>query len=148
MALATLVSCSPISQHYNNVIPQSSNIIAQYSGTYACGQGTTGLELQVLSSEPSSPVQVVFNFVPIEANPDVPNGSFLMDGQFDLTGGTLDLRPQHWITRPAFYTMVGLSGSSIDGGVTFTGSVRGDLLDSLSCSTFRVKRLGSLDTGS
>jgi hypothetical protein len=137
--LILLSSCSPLSEHYSNILPPDPKILVEYTGTYQCSQGPTYLDLQILSQEEEGKDLAIFSFGPLEVNPTVPNGSFLIKGRFDKDFGALELHPVRWITRPAFYSMAGLSGSSADSGRTISGTITG-LWGTLTCSTFRIKR--------
>ena len=136
-----LVGCA-FAQHDDSIVPAGAKIVAAYDGTYACGQGVTAIELQVLDARKNGEQLAVFSFGPLASNPNVPNGSFLVSGRLDPAGGQLDLQPVGWITQPAFYSMVGLSGSSFDGGESFTGTVSAPLFGSLMCKPFSVHRIG------
>jgi clan AA aspartic protease (TIGR02281 family) len=99
--------------------------IAEYHGSYVCPQGTTDLSLRILGTLSGSNKYAVFSFGPLPSNPAVPSGSFSVTGHIDITGGGMDLSPAEWIARPPGYNMVGLKGSSNDGGQSFNGYVVG-----------------------
>ena len=61
------------------------------------------------------------SYDPTEANPTVPNGSFPVQGSFNSTAATLDLRPVR-NGAPDGY-VAGRVGESMDGGRTFSGRV-------------------------
>lgn len=107
----------------------------QYSGHYKCIQGVTDLRLRITSSGGDS-VRARFSFGGSIANPGVPDGEFLMQGQINLETGTLNLQPLRWVDQPPGYTMVGLIGSSADGGSDFDGTVTGGT----ACSSFSIHR--------
>jgi hypothetical protein len=104
-----------------------------YTGRYLCNQGTTGLSLQILGKKYNETV-AIFHFYPLPANLNVSSGSFIVKGAYDPILGPMSLYTVSWITRPARFTMVGLSGTSTDKGHSFDGS----LTDSLFCSTFSI----------
>lgn len=104
-----------------------------WKGTYTCGQGLTGFNLDI-SDEGGGSVSAVFGFGPIESNPGVPNGSYSMTGRLDPQ--LLTLTPKAWIEKPSGYVMVGLSadlpGEDPD---VLSGTVT-----SSACTTFRITR--------
>ena len=105
----------------------------QWKGTYTCGQGLTGFNLDI-SAEGGGAVSAVFSFGPVEINPGVPNGSYSMTGR--LGSRSLTLTPKAWIARPSGYVMVGLVADlpGEDPGV-LSGTVTNS-----ACTTFRVTR--------
>lgn len=103
-----------------------------WSGTYTCNQGLTGMKMTITGSSNDS-LQATVDFYPVSSNPDVPNGSYVLTGEYSSSDG-LVLIPDHWIDQPPGYEMVGFSspgpsGSSMQGTVQFTG-----------CSTFSVSK--------
>ena len=104
-----------------------------WRGTYTCGQGLTGFDLD-LSDEGGGAVSAVFSFGPVERNLGVPKGSYSMTGRLDRR--SLTLTPKAWIEKPPGYVMVGLvaelPGEDPD---VLSGTVT-----SAACTTFRVTR--------
>lgn len=68
-------------------------------------------------------IQAKFNFYATNENPQLPSGTYLMQGSYDLKTGKLQLGGVSWIQRPPDYDMVPLSGE-INGGLeTFVGRI-------------------------
>jgi clan AA aspartic protease (TIGR02281 family) len=111
---------------------ESGSSIVLFRGSYICSQGLTALVLRILIPSTASDTHARFSFGPSQLNPSVPDGSFSMVGHVDLSRGTMALRPIEWIQRPEPFVMVGLEGSSSDGGKTFYGRVVGEGCDSFS----------------
>ena len=105
----------------------------RWKGTYTCGQGLTGFNLDI-SDEGGGAVSAVFSFGPVESNPGVPNGSYSMTGRLDPR--SLTLTPKAWIEQPSGYVMVGLvaelPGEDPD---VLSGTVT-----NAACTTFRITR--------
>src|SRR5579859_6017201 len=96
-----------------------------WTGTYSCAQGLTGLRLAM---QPGSDgrMNATFNFYAVPRNPGVPSGSFAMTGSY--SGKGVVLTPDHWISEPPGYEMVGLSGhlapgnqNELEGQITTSG---------------------------
>lgn len=91
--------------------------------------------------KPAPPVKVVhsiratFNFYGTNSNPSIPNGSFLMSGQYNSKDGRLELGGMAWITRPKNYDMVPLSGTIDPKTGVFKGRV-----EFIGCKEFTLKR--------
>jgi clan AA aspartic protease (TIGR02281 family) len=77
-------------------------------------------------------VEALLDFGPIEGHSNIPFGSFLMKGM--ITGRSLELDADHWISRPSGYAMVGLSG--IVSGDAYEGSVTG----AFQCGEFHLTK--------
>ncbi len=127
--------------------PEQSNslddrVVSKYNGHYFCAQGLTSLTIQFLRPESGSEAAAIFNFGPSYANQSVPVGAFLLGGTVDLSAGKLDLHPLSWISQPPGYVMVGLSGTSSDGGITFEGTMEGGA----GCTAFSISRVSSVGT--
>ncbi|MFD0593104.1 hypothetical protein ACFQZ4_11590 [Catellatospora coxensis] len=109
-----------------------------WEGTYRCRQGLTGMKL-VLFVVDDHEVEATFEFFPVKSNPNVPRGSFVVEGSYTATGFTL--QPGHWIKRPGDYVMVGLEASfSPRAGQ----SIRGEVADA-GCDDFSLTK-SSTDT--
>jgi hypothetical protein len=103
-----------------------------WSGTYTCNQGLTGMKMTITGPSDNN-LQATVDFYAVSSNPSVPDGSYVMTGDYSSSGG-LVLTPDHWINQPPGYEMVGFSspgpsGSSMDGSVQFDG-----------CTTFSVSK--------
>jgi hypothetical protein len=118
----------------------AASVVGTWTGTYTCGQGATGLRLEVGGSDEAS-LSAVFGFSALPDNPGVPSGSFAMTGtQF---GSNVDLRGSEWISRPSGYQTVDLSGLVSDDGATFDGRVRDA---GAQCTTFHLTRVADVAT--
>jgi hypothetical protein len=113
---------------------RSPNMAGNWSGTYTCSQGLTGLRLAIFQTA-ASRVTAIFKFSPDNTNPGVPSGRYWMSGMYHRRTGKIVLRPSRWIKRPANYLMVGLSGDAGDGNASISGTI----LNS-ACSAFTVTR--------
>lgn len=113
---------------------QSPNVAGNWSGTYTCAQGLTGLRLAIFQTT-ASRVTAVFKFSADSTNPGVPTGRYWMSGTYHRRSGKIVLRPSRWIKRPTNYVMVGLTGDVESGN----SSISGRVLNS-GCSTFTVTR--------
>ena len=111
---------------------ESRGSIALFRGSYICARGLTALVLRILTPSSASETRAQFSFGPSQLNPSVTAGSFSMVGHVDLSRGTMTLRPIEWIQKPEPYVMVGLEGTSSDGGRSFYGRVVGAGCDSFS----------------
>jgi len=113
---------------------QGSNFNAPtWRGSYNCIQGNTGLTLSVdLSTQTAK-----FEFYPLRPTDPVARGSFFLRGRLPLKGSEMVLEPTRWSSQPPGYTMVGLRGTSYDGGVTYQGRITGGT----ACSTFTLRRV-------
>jgi DNA-binding transcriptional MerR regulator len=111
-------------------------ILAEYKGSYECRLGSARFTLQVLGNSKPAGTNYIFSFGPTAENPSVPEGSFIMQGGLDLAGGSLNLSPVSWLVKPAGFVMIGLVGSSADGGRTYSGKISGP-----GCTTFSVQRV-------
>ncbi|OHV19633.1 hypothetical protein BBK14_09000 [Parafrankia soli] len=105
-----------------------------WRGSYACAQGTTGLSLRIAGTGPAA-LTATFDFYPLPENPTVPRGSFTMTGS--VQGGQIRLDGHEWVSRPAGYEMVNLTGTPRAGTPDrVEGSVRGVG----GCTGFSVER--------
>ncbi|MFC7240920.1 hypothetical protein ACFQO7_00370 [Catellatospora aurea] len=109
-----------------------------WEGTYRCRQGLTGLKLVIFVVDDHE-VEATFEFFPVKSNPNVPRGSYVVEGSYTATGFTLE--PDHWIKRPGDYIMVGLEASF---SPLAGQSIRGEITDP-GCSDFSLKK-SSTDT--
>ena len=111
---------------------------AEYRGAYFCGRQVARLTLKVLPPADAQRQRALFSFGPQPTSPEVPAGSFVVEGSIDLRGGTMTLAPVQWVSQPAGYPWFGLTGRSEDGGRTFSGRVT----DSSACNSFTFRRVG------
>jgi hypothetical protein len=108
----------------------------EYQGAYFCGRQVAHLLLKVFQRSNDSRRRGLFVFGPNDNSPDVPRGSFMVEGVIDLNGGKLILTPSKWVLQPPGYPWFGLTGNSDDGGKTFSGL----LTDSSTCTRFTLAR--------
>ena len=110
-------------------------LTGRWAGSYTCAQGLTGLRLDIQAA-PAGSATATFDFYALPSNPGVPTGEFTMTGTYTATG--IKLSPGHWVTQPAGYEMVSLTGSPLTGNrKTLSGSVAGP-----PCTTFTVTKAG------
>ena len=83
------------------------NMTGRWLGGYVCGQGPTGLMLDI--TQEGQGLAAVFSFGPTPGNPGVPRGAFRMTGRV-AADGSLRLHPAGWIRQPEGYEPVSLSG--------------------------------------
>lgn len=80
-------------------------------------------------------ITAIFHFYATQANPNVPTGTYSMQGTFNHDDGELSLGGISWINRPPGYDMIPLSGrinphaNQFEGRVEFPG-----------CQTFTLQR--------
>jgi hypothetical protein len=99
-----------------------SDVSGAWRGLYVCGQGLTGLTLDVRDTAPGR-IEATFRFGPVPSNPDVPKGAYLMQGTVDRLTREVDLVGVKWIDRPPAFEMVDLHGRLSDLGVYLSGSI-------------------------
>jgi hypothetical protein len=76
---------------------------------------------------------MIFSFYPTGSDVSVPSGSFALTGSYTAKG--VQLTPDHWISKPQNYSMVGLTGAASKSDTTLSGSIV-----SPGCTTFSVSR--------
>jgi serine/threonine protein kinase len=103
-----------------------------WTGSYFCPQGQTGLRL-TLKATSSGGLTATFSFYPTSTNVSVPSGSFALTGSYTAKG--FQLTPDHWISKPQNYSMVGLTGAANASDTALSGSIV-----SPGCTTFSVSR--------
>ncbi|MFP5386863.1 MAG: hypothetical protein ACLGHN_12335, partial [Bacteriovoracia bacterium] len=81
------------------------------------------------------PLTASFNFYPSVKNPDIPSGTFNMEGVFTESGGKLQLNGVEWVDRPPHYDMVPLVGKINEDKNLFTGKI-----EFPGCREFTLKR--------
>jgi len=112
---------------------ESAILSGTWTGAYYCNQGETGLRL-IMQASSGGQVNATFIFYPLPSNPDVRSGSFAMTGSYSAEG--VVLTPDHWISEPPGYEMVGLASvlapgnqNVLEGQITTSG-----------CTTFSVQK--------
>jgi hypothetical protein len=103
-----------------------------WTGSYVCPQGSTGLRL-ALKATAGGGLTATFSFYPTGSNVSVPSGSFALTGSYTAKG--FELTPDHWISKPQNYSMVGLTGAASKSDTVLSGSIV-----SPGCTTFSVSR--------
>lgn len=111
---------------------------ALYQGAYFCGRRVARVTLKVFPQSGEPRRHAMFSFGPEPTSPEVPRGAFMVEGSIDIRGGGLSLTPVKWVSQPAGYNWLGLSGRSDDGGRTFSGRI----IDNAGCSIFTLRRIG------
>ena len=109
------------------------SLTGTWTGTYFCPQGWTGLRL-VLKATSSGSLTATFSFYATKSNVSVPSGSFALAGSYSAKG--FQLTPDHWISKPQNYSMVGLTG----GAPSSNDTVLSGSIVSPGCTTFSVSR--------
>jgi hypothetical protein len=125
------VTTSPAARQ-TTTAPAEPAVDGVWSGTYTCNQGLTGMKMTITGSSDNN-LQATVDFYSVSSNPDVPNGSYVMTGDYS-SSGSLVLTPDHWIDQPPGYQMVGFSSPGPSGG-SMQGTVQYD-----GCSTFSVSK--------
>jgi hypothetical protein len=121
--------------HGEPQLQKSSRVSGQWVGKYICGQGITRLDLEIKQSEGNA-ITATFRFGPLPENPEVPKGSYRMEGTYDPATRHVKLEGVKWIEYPQNYIMVGLDGRMDADG----GRISGLVPTMQSCSDFEVKR--------
>jgi hypothetical protein len=101
-----------------------------WKGHYVCRQGQTELELQVTEVDDEQ-VSAVFRFT---VSAEI-SGSFRIHGEYQPSTRRISFRPGEWISQPAGYV-----GVSLTGHIDQTGSVITGEIDGPSCGAFEVRR--------
>ncbi len=104
---------------------------------YVCAQGDTRLRLVLDRGPGPADLTAVFAFGPTEDNPDVPRGSYRMEGA--LSDGLLDLHATTWIKKPAGYLTVDIEAPVVGEEPLH---IAGEITGASGCSTFAVVRQG------
>jgi hypothetical protein len=118
-------------------IPADEPAEAEYQGAFFCGRQVARLTLKVFAQSDEPRRRAMFSFGPQPTSPNLPHGAFIVEGSIGLQGGTMLFLPVKWVSKPAGYSWLGLSGSSDDGGKTFGGRIT----DNSACSIFTLKRV-------
>ena len=109
-----------LSDVYSKTISLEENPIHGYwTGTYTCSQGEAGCNLSIVRI--GNLLKTIFSFYAIQSNPDVPSGSFKMEGE--ILDNEFTLFGTEWINRPAGYQMVVVDGLFNENDNTITGTI-------------------------
>lgn len=125
------VSTSPAAAP-SSTAPAEPAVAGMWTGTYTCNQGPTGMRMTITDAGGDT-VQATLDFYAVAGNPGVPDGSYVLTGTYSQSNG-LVLIPDHWISQPDGYVMVGFSGPPPSGS-----SMHGTVQDP-GCSTFAVTK--------
>jgi hypothetical protein len=79
--------------------------VGSFQGKYGCNQGITGLTLTVEDGGDAA-VDATYDFYAVPENPDVPSGSYRMEGTYNQ--GEMVLHGTEWVEQPEGYIMVDL----------------------------------------
>lgn len=110
-----------------------SDLRGHWEGTYTCGQGESGLKLDIDSPDATGTANVTFTFFPTSGNQAAASGSYVM--RLTATSGQFKFTQDHWVQQPAGYVMVDLFVPAVSDPNTLTGTVNGP-----SCTVFSVTR--------
>jgi hypothetical protein len=81
-------------------------------------------------------ITATFIFYGTTQNPNLPRGSYVMQGTYSTKTKQLKLGGVGWLERPENYDMVPLSGVINDSGTLFTGRI-----EFIGCEKFTLKRV-------
>ena len=109
-------------------------LLGEWTGSYVCGQGETGLTLSFERGSGTS-LHGIFAFFPVDGNPSVPIGSFNFKASLGADGRSVSAKAGNWISQPANYVTVDFSGQLSPDGARISG----EILDT-ACSVFEVRR--------
>lgn len=110
-------------------------VAGEWTGKYTCVQGVTAMRL-VIAPAGGRNVKALMHFFAAPENPDVPEGCFLLTGDFDRDTRELDLNQDRWIVQPPNYRMIDLEGK-IDPD---DGRLVGRIVGPAGCTRFRLTR--------
>ena len=113
--------------------PADAAVTGDWTGTYTCNQGLTGVRLAI-ADEGAGTVRATVSFYAVPGNPGVPDGSYVATGSYSTSAG-LVLNPDYWINEPFGYVMVGLSAPP-PRGTAMQGTIQGGE----NCTVFSVTR--------
>lgn len=103
--------------------PDLTQVSGEWIGTYTCAQGNTGIILSI--QENGSKLNATFDFFGLPTNPDVPVGSYTLEGIFD-SSGNIDLEPVRWINQPTGWSMEGFEARLNPVTGTLDGNICGN----------------------
>jgi hypothetical protein len=112
--------------------PDATPMSGRWEGSYVCGQGLTGLSLQLVGHEDGT-LEGIFEFSALPENPEVPSGSYRVHGRVS-PGWVVILEAGEWLIHPPEYVTVPLVGRVVADPVRIHGFVDDPL-----CDTFSVE---------
>lgn len=123
---STFVSASRSKSSKVSEEPILGALPGEWTGSYVCGQGRTGLTLTLKRVDRKDPksvsVEGTFKFYPVPENPGVPAGSYQVKG-YVQDNGLVFLTGSNWIQRPDRYRMVEVLGVISEDGQTIEGKI-------------------------
>lgn len=84
-------------------------------------------------------ITAIFHFYATSQNPDVPTGTYAMEGTFNNDTGELRLGGVSWINRPRGYDMVPLNGEIAPNAAELTGRI-----EFHGCEQFTLRRTSQI----
>lgn len=105
-----------------------------WKGGYTCAQGGTSV---TLTMEPGvgNGVKATFAFADAEDNPDVPSGSYTLEGSW--VDGGINLHAVEWVEQPPGYMMADLATNP---DLAIGPDTMGGSIDDVSCEQFLLDR--------
>ena len=103
-------TCSYVDSDCPEVLPPETTV---WTGSYECAlaQGLTGLNLTTTRDPTTNAMTGIFAFFPLPENPDIPSGSWAMEGNYYPADNSMILLPTEWIDQPSGWQMVGMQGT-------------------------------------
>jgi hypothetical protein len=84
-------------------------------------------------------ISAIFHFHPTAGSPNLPSGTYVMQGSFNEKTREIKLAGVSWVNRPTGYDMVPLSGTIESTNTLFKGRV-----DFPGCQLFTLKRMKTI----
>ena len=100
-------------------------------------------EAKESTESPILQITAIFHFHSTPENPEVPTGTFAMQGEFNSTDGTLSLGGVSWINRPSGYDMIPLHGVISQDQRELTGRI-----EFPGCEEFTLRRTSLISSSS
>ena len=132
--------CGQISAERRGDMPVPQEYIGTWSGRYEAAQGITGLTLDIYRS--AGQTMAAFHFYPVEENPGVEEGLYLMTVTYSAKEERCRLEAVRWRDPSATYRFVDLDGS-IGADGTFSGNVTALMYNGSERYTFSLEKSGS-----
>ena len=82
-------------------------------------------------------ISALFYFYGTASNPNIPTGSYRMQGAYNEKSGNLSVGGISWVNKPQNYDMVPLSGKISPGSNIFTGRI-----EFQGCKEFTLRKVG------
>ncbi len=110
---------------------RDSRFAGDWTGTYVCAQGSTGMNLR-LRPQGDGRLSGVFHFHPLASNPQAAEGCYEVSASPD--GDTATIQAGRWLLHPPSYVTVDLDAELDEDGTLF-GQVIGP-----GCTLFAARR--------